>query len=358
VVFVWGILLCNAFSSTAVFELYGLSRKMGKVNLINSSGCVMQYDVFNGDADGLCALLQLRLAQPAESTLVTGVKRDIELLSTLSVQAGDHVTVLDISLAKNRAALDKLLLQGASVFYVDHHQAGEIPQHPQLTTLINTDANTCTSLLMNEYLAGQYRAWAVVAAFGDNLIHSAQQAAQCLSLTSTQLNALQQLGVCMNYNGYGDSLADLHFAPDALYREACLYASPFDFMIDKRDIYQQLISGYNDDMAQALAIKADYQSASMAVYILPDAAWARRVSGVFSNELANRTPDRAHAVLNHRPQGGYQVSVRAPLTKQTGADELCSAFATGGGRKSAAGINHLPQDQLDVFINAFAQHYH
>ncbi|MEJ2533090.1 MAG: DHH family phosphoesterase, partial [Halioglobus sp.] len=41
----------------------------------------MNFDVFNGDADGICALLQLRKAQPLESTLVTGVKRDINLLS-------------------------------------------------------------------------------------------------------------------------------------------------------------------------------------------------------------------------------------------------------------------------------------
>jgi hypothetical protein len=82
------------------------------------------------------------------------------------------------------------------------------------------------------------------------------------------------------------------------------------------------------------------------------------VSGVFSNELANRQPNHAHAVLNVTPQGDYQVSVRAPLNNKTGADELCSAFATGGGRKGAAGINHLPLEQLSNFINAFAQHYH
>jgi hypothetical protein len=317
----------------------------------------MQYDVFNGDADGLCALLQLRLAQPAEATLVTGVKRDIELLKKINVQTGDHVTVLDISLAKNCSALNRLLQHGASVFYVDHHQAGEIPDHPQLTTLIDTDPNTCTSLLVDNYLKGQYRAWAVVAAFGDNLIHRAEQAAQCLSLTTKQLKSLQNLGICINYNGYGSSTADLHFAPDALYREACSYSSPFDFMADKRVIYEQLMTGYTDDMAQALAITADYQSTNTAVYILPDAAWARRVSGVFSNELANQYPNRAHAVLNYRPQGDYQVSVRAPLTNNTGADELCSTFATGGGRKSAAGINCLPSTQLPVFINAFIQHY-
>ncbi len=317
----------------------------------------MQYDVFNGDADGLCALLQLRLAQPTDSILVTGVKRDIELLAQVNAQAGDLVTVLDISLAKNRSALDRLLLQGASVFYVDHHQAGNIPQHPKLTTLINTDSNTCTSLLVDDYLNGQYRAWAVVAAFGDNLIHSATQAARPLSLSTNQLQTLQNLGVCINYNGYGSSIADLHFAPDALYRECLPYASPFDFMSEQHLIYEQLMTGYAEDMALALAVTAEYQSERVAVYILPDMAWARRVSGVLSNELANQYPDRAHAVLNHRPQGGLQVSVRAPLTNNTGADELCSTFATGGGRKSAAGINELPLDQLPHFINAFTQHY-
>ncbi|OYW81954.1 MAG: hypothetical protein B7Z22_14920, partial [Hyphomonas sp. 32-62-5] len=37
----------------------------------------------------------------------------------------------------------------------------------------------------------------------------------------------------------------------------------------------------------------------------------------------------------------YVVSVRAPLSNKAGADILCSQFATGGGRKAAAGINHL-----------------
>ena len=39
-----------------------------------------RYDVFNGDADGICSLLQLRLAAPCDAVLVTGVKRDIALL--------------------------------------------------------------------------------------------------------------------------------------------------------------------------------------------------------------------------------------------------------------------------------------
>jgi hypothetical protein len=317
----------------------------------------MQIDVFNGDADGICALVQLRLAMPAEARLVTGLKRDIQLLEQVNATAQDQVTVLDISLEKNRPALDKILAQGAQVFYVDHHQSGDIPAHPHLTALIDTDANVCTSLLVDGYLQGQYRAWAVAAAFGDNLLAVAEQAAQPLALSPVQLKQLHDLGVCINYNGYGGSLGDLHFAPDKLFRELAPYASPFDFMDDNSDIYQQLLAGYADDMAQALRMKPEYETAAVGVYILPDVAWARRISGVFGNELANRVPSRAHAVLSFTEQGDYQVSVRSPLTNKTGADELCSAFPTGGGRKSAAGINHLPLDQLSVFIAAFAQKY-
>lgn len=317
----------------------------------------MQIDVFNGDADGLCALVQLRLAEPRPSQLITGVKRDIELLQQVSVAPGDSVTVLDISLAANRPALDRLLEQGADVFYVDHHQAGVIPEHPRLKALIDTDAEVCTSLLVDRYLNGQYRAWAVTAAFGDNLIASAEQAARVLALSADDLKKLNELGVCINYNGYGASVEDLHFAPDALFRELAAYDSPFAFMNDNKTIYRQLLTGYADDMDLALNVAAEYQTDAVGVYILPDAAWSRRISGVFGNELVNRAPARAHAVLSFTPQGDYQVSVRAPLTNKTGADELCSAFATGGGRKAAAGINHLPLTDLSTFITRFAEKY-
>ena len=76
------------------------------------------YDVFNGDADGICALLQLRLADPRDATLVTGVKRDIDLLKQVDVKAGDRITVLDISMDKNSAALATSLEKGAAVTYI------------------------------------------------------------------------------------------------------------------------------------------------------------------------------------------------------------------------------------------------
>ena len=112
-----------------------------------------RYDVFNGDADGICALLQLRLAAPADSTLITGVKRDIDLLKQVVAAPGDEITVLDVSMDTNRAALDAALAAGAKVTYVDHHFPGEIPQHGNLTAHINTDASCCTSLGASPKLA-------------------------------------------------------------------------------------------------------------------------------------------------------------------------------------------------------------
>jgi len=317
----------------------------------------MNYDVFNGDADGICALLQLRLAEPLESMLITGVKRDIDLLNRVNANAGDKVTVLDISLDKNRQPLIDLLDKDVDVFYVDHHQSGEIPSHPKLNALIDTDANICTSLLIDQYLNHRFAEWAVTAAFGDNLEQSALRAAQPLNLSAEQIQQLRQLGVCINYNGYGTNVEDLHFAPDDLYRLLSGYESPFEFIVDKADGYGQLIDGYASDMECAWQVPVEYQTDNVAVFILPDEKWARRVSGVWSNELANQHPDRAHAVLTHNRQGGYLVSVRAPLNNKVGADELCARFLTGGGRKAAAGINHLPLEELTHFVAAIEKQF-
>lgn len=317
----------------------------------------MYFDVFNGDADGICALLQLRLNQPLEATLITGVKRDIKLLDQVQAGQGDDITVLDVSLDKNISALERVLSRGASVFYVDHHQAANIPKHPQLKTLIDTDANTCTSLLVDQFLKGRFRAWAVTAAFGDNMMQSAELAAKRLSIDSSQLASLKELGVCMNYNGYGATLEDLLFSPQQLYKEVSVFSSPFEFMAGNPTIYEALRSGYYEDMAKAKGLAPDFSTDSVAVFKLPDAVWARRISGVFGNQLANSYPLRAHAILTNNVNGSYTVSVRAPLVNKMGADELCQQFPTGGGRKAAAGINSLAVADLDRFVATFTAQY-
>jgi len=315
------------------------------------------YDVFNGDADGLCALTQLRNAEPRDAQLITGVKRDIKLLEQIEAQASSLVTVLDVSLDKNRVGLERVLSTGAEVFYCDHHFAGDIPESKNLQTLINPAPDVCTSLLINNYLEGAYLAWAVVGTFGDNLKDSARALARPMSMGEADLELLENLGVYINYNGYGSNLDDLHFKPADLYRLIRSYANPFDFIDDGREHFEVLETGYKEDMGAASALQPEHQDASTVAYLLPNAPWARRVSGVYSNDLANADPGRAHAVLTVKDNGGYLVSVRAPLNNKTGADELCMKFPTGGGRKAAAGINDLPADQLAEFIDTFSGFY-
>jgi len=312
------------------------------------------FDVFNGDADGICALHQMRLANPLESTLVTGVKRDINLLKKVQTNTGDAVLVLDISLDKNREDLLRILDEGSDVRYFDHHFTGEIPENSKLQTFINTDPNTCTSLLVDEYLNHQYLPWAVTAAFGDNLHASAITAAKPLGLSEQQLDQLKLLGTCINYNGYGSSLDDLIFTPENLYKIISHYENPFEF-IDSSSDYQKLVNGYKEDVVQAELCKPIYNTDSHNLTILPNEKWARRVSGVYANTLATNNPDRAHAMLTEQEGGSFLVSVRAPLNNKTGADELCRQFETGGGRKAAAGINKLPASDYDLFLEKFTQ---
>lgn len=314
----------------------------------------MQFDVFNGDADGVCALHQMRLVFPCESTLITGPKRDISLLKRVDASGGDDVLVLDIALSKNRDALDKLLEAGVQVRYFDHHQPGDIPAHPHFEPHIDTDANVCTSLLVNRHLQGRQQAWAVTGAFGDNLADAARQAAAPLDLSAGQLAQLQSLGECLNYNGYGDTLDDLFFDPADLYRQLRPFANPFAFLAES-PAYQTLKTGYQDDMARAVTVKPTEARATGRIFMLPAEKWARRISGVFGNQLAVGSPAQAHAVLTAKAGGGYLVSVRAPLVARSGADELCSQFDSGGGRRGAAGINHLPEGEIGRFIALFFQ---
>lgn len=310
------------------------------------------FDVFNGDADGLCALHQLRLAAPCAATLVTGVKRDIALLGRVDAQAGDSVTVLDVSIDANRKALLSLLERGVSVQYADHHGCGGIPVHPGLQALIDTAPDVCTGSIVDRWLGGRYRVWAVVAAFGDNLAQAAVELAQPLALQATQIGRLQELGECLNYNAYGEREADLMIHPAALYAILHRHADPFTF-IDTEPVFQLLRKARGQDLELALHIRPYASCPDGEIVILPDTAWSRRVRGAYGNALATRHPHRAHAILTPDAHGDYTVSVRAPLATMRGADRLCRLFPGGGGRPAAGGINPLPRHELSAFIQAF-----
>lgn len=310
------------------------------------------YDIFNGDADGICALLQLRLAEPRMATLVTGVKRDINLLEKITPQAGDALTVLDISMRTNAQGLRTALDAGAHVFYVDHHNAGDIPKHENLQAVIDTRPAMCTSLLVNKCLKNAYAEWALVGAYGDNMGANTKGLADRLLLSQVERLKLENFGTFINYNAYGSEVADLHYAPVELYALLSAFETPSLCLKARPDIYENLSAGFKSDFTKA----KNAQSLIHNVKLLEDAPWARRISGNYATHMASQTPDMPQALLTHNAQGGYTVSVRAALDFPTGAGTFCEHFPTGGGRAAAGGINHLPKDQLEHFLKFFNEY--
>ncbi|MGH8747641.1 MAG: acetyltransferase [Burkholderiales bacterium] len=311
----------------------------------------MRYiDVFNGDADGICALHQLRLAEPLDAELVTGVKRDIELLRRVRAGAGDRVTVLDVSLGRNRSALMALLERGARVRYFDHHAGGKVPSHPGFEPYIDESADVCTSILVDRYLQGRFRVWAVVAAFGDGMPEAAQGLASDLNLQAEPLAALRALGENLNYNAYGDDETDLLVPPARLYRSVSRFSDPFR-LLDEEPLLKRLDEERRVDLVRAVALAPYRDSGRADAYVLPNAPWARRVIGSFANQLAAAAPARAHAVAAPNTRGGYTVSVRAPSGDEFSVAGFCRAFG-GGGRRSAGGIDHLAPARLDALLDA------
>ncbi|GAA4875172.1 DHH family phosphoesterase [Ferrimonas pelagia] len=315
------------------------------------------FDVFNGDADGIFALIQLRKAEPKASTLISGVKRDIALVAQVKAKPGDCVTVLDVSLDKNREAVEALLSAGIAVTYFDHHYVGTQPTSTGFEGHIDTGSQWCTSLLVDRHLGGAQHLWAIAGTYGDNLIAIANDLAAAAGLTISQREQLQALGELVNYNGYGRSVADLHFAPAELYQRLQTYASPFAVWDDTGSPVHQLERGFAGDLAHGEAINASTAGAGALVYRLPNAPWAFRISGTLANLRARQNPDCAIALLTESEEGSWTVSVRAPVNAPQGADQLCREFETGGGRTRAAGINRLPHAQLDNFILRLATHY-
>lgn len=319
----------------------------------------MHYDIFNGDADGIIALLQLRLSNPKKNVLITGVKRDINLLSYVA-KAKDvsSVTVLDVSMEKNQDALVCLLNRNIPIFYCDHHRSGNIPKSPLLSPLIDLDAEICTSLLINQKLQGRYIHWAIAGAFGDNLHHQARILSKQVGLNQVDVDFLCELGTLINYNSYGMTIDDLHIPPTELFIQLLNYHDPFSLRDEFQSPYYRLKQGYEQDYYHTRKLIPIENNQICRVFELPCEPWARRINGTLGNQLANQSPEQAHAILTlNENQSNFTVSVRAPLNHRTGADEVCSKFPTGGGRKAAAGINALPIEEKRHFIETLTQYY-
>lgn len=310
-------------------------------------------DVCNGDADGLCALLQWRLAHPLHAELVTGLKREHDLLARVQAQAGDEVMVVDLAFEPHRAGVQRLLDAGVRVRYVDHHVCAAPPEHPLLDAHLDADSQVCSGLLINRLLGGRFARWAVVCAHGDNLHAPAEALSRSLGLSAAHQQALRRLGEAINHNAYGDTLADVRVPPAALLTLLREHTDPISALAEPR--VQGLLQGMDEDLARARQVRPEREAAHAAIWCLPNADWARRASGSLANSLASERPDQACAVLRPLASGHWLISVRAPRHSPFGAAALCQRFG-GGGRQAAGGIDALPPDRRSAFVEAFWSH--
>ena len=314
----------------------------------------MSVDVFNGDADGILARHQYRLSHPVpETRLVSGLKRDVKLISQLAELSHGAVTVFDISLESNESDVETLLQGKVNFLWFDHHRRGALLDGPQLETHIDLSPSTCTSLIVNDVLGGAHLAWAIAGAFGDNLSDVAMPLGLSHGYSEAQLGELRQLGETLNYNGYGEHRDDLAAWPVDVALDLQAYSDPFTYMAES-EIFARIASQKTQDEAIMGDSEVLHLSTSGEILLLPAGAASRRMSGMLSNEKVYAEPELAHATFTTLDDGmGYRVSIRAPKARPKGADVLASRFPTGGGRASAGGVNALPFAKLDEFFDAF-----
>jgi len=310
------------------------------------------FDVFNGDTDGIFAWHQLRLTHPREAVIVTGVKRDVGLLSKVDAAEGDLVTVMDVSYAKNRKDVGRLLDSGAIIEYFDHHNHGELIDHPNLIHHLNTEPNISTGIIVNSHVGGKNRLWSIATAFGDNHMDLAINMAKSEGLDDEQILLLKQIGLTVNYNSYGQTIDDLFYSPEEIAEAARACGTDIFLFPEQGDIFSILLENFNADMSSAVCQDPYSISNNGVIYTFPNETWTHRIMGSFSNHLVSTNKDLACAISVLNSDGTYRISVRSSIHKPHGAGDLCGKFG-GGGREKAGGINNLAASELDRFKEEF-----
>lgn len=316
---------------------------------------MLHYDVFNGDADGIISLHQYRMHFPvAKAELITGVKRDVELLRHMRLVRHSRITVFDISHKTNASHVDGILSNNNRIVWFDHHDTGIIYPSNMFRLTFDTSPDVCTSMLVDDYVDGLYRPWAITGAFGDNLYQQAQTLNP--GFNDEQMNILKEVGETLNYNGYGNEETDLTVHPKDVYVDLSNYESPFEYR-NKSSVYDKIYHQKCADHRELEQSEVVHQSTTGQVISLAESMASVRYSGTYSNHLSQQHPQQAFLILTSVDENHYRVSIRAPLDAPSGANMLAGNFDTGGGRSRAAGINKLPKDKLNMLIDLFEHQF-
>jgi hypothetical protein len=306
---------------------------------------------FNGDADGICAVVQFIQSGFIVDSFFTGCKRDQALLRHGEMLHNANILVFDIELSKNIDSLRKVLDNGCEVTWFDHHGKCEESIFSEYTNFfpnIYTSPDTNTSLIVYKFLNNpELLKWAIAGLFGDNIDNTALYYCESLNLSAEEILILTNMGKLINYNAYGENLSDLIMDPIEIFHKAKQFKDPISFY-KETNIGECLKKSSADDLELALSY-----SKQTNIVFLPNLPWAKRVYGMLGNYLIKQNKTKPLAVLVDIGKDNYLVSVRAPLNQPIGAGDLCRLFSSGGGRAGAGGINCLHKDDLEKFKQAF-----
>jgi hypothetical protein len=126
-------------------------------------------------------------------------------------------------------------------------------------------------------------------------------------------------------------------------------------------LFDPLAARLESDRDRFTGLTALAETPGSAAYLVPDEPFARRYGATWANERTLAEPHRALAVIHPRHDGSFRISIRSPrapgAASAKSALELAKEFPTGGGRKLAAGVNALPADRLDAFLDRFRAFY-
>ncbi len=311
--------------------------------------------VFNGDADGIVSQHLAELSGLRPDLRITGLKREIRLLERLPSGFAGTAWVFDISLDANRPALGRLLGNpDVAVRWFDHHEPGEIPASPRLETRIVTARGTCTGLIAHAEFPGADPRWAAMAAFGDNVPEAADALLRPLGIAPEEREAVREAGELLNYNAYGETIDDVLVPPLQVAERMRSFRTVAEFL-QESGLIPALREQLRLDEEKMGVLSPVEAVEGAALYRLPAEPWARRLGSTFANRAALAEPGRAVAVLHPLRDGSFQVSIRAPRGRPDApaAADLAREYPSGGGRALAAGINRLPEDQVDTFARRF-----
>jgi hypothetical protein len=180
----------------------------------------------------------------------------------------------------------------------------------------------------------------------------AMNMAKSENLNEDQIILLKQIGLVVNYNSYGQTVADLFFPPEEIAKAVKACGSDVFRFTEQSDIFPTLLENFSADMSSAVCQEPYSISDNAVIYTLPNEGWTHRIMGSFSNHLVSTNKDLACAIAVLNSDGTYRISVRSSINNPYGAGDLCKKFS-GGGREKAGGVNNLNASEIDNFKKEF-----